>query len=213
MKVTREMKIGEVLEMDEEKILNTLAMLSANFERLRHPRLRRAMSGRVTVEQAAKIARVPLTEMLYVLNLTLGEDEETLSDELFKSDINDFDFHETNPPEKPLEITNVVDTEKKRVRYIDLMPFHEAKRDPMPVILRGWKNLKNSQNILLIKHPFDPIPLRELFLRRFEMASWAEERKPGEWYIYFYRPFATAKAAVYPPIRNKAFLRTFAAAG
>lgn len=213
MKVTREMKIEEVLAMDEEKVLNTLAVLSTNFERLRHPRLRRAMSGRVTVEQAAKVARVPLTEILYVLNLTLGEDEETLSDELFQSEINDFDFHETNPPVKPEEIANVEDSDKKRVRYIDLMPFHEAKRDPMPVILQGWKNLRNDQNILLIKHPFDPIPLRELFLRRFEMASWAEERKPGEWYIYFYRPFATVKATAHPPIHNKVFLRSFAAVG
>lgn len=213
MKVTREMKIEEVLEMGEEKVLNTLATLSTNFERLRHTRLRRAMSGRVTVEQAAKVARVPLTEMLYVLNLTLGEDEETLSKELFASDLDDFEYPETDPPEKPDEIANVDESDKKRVRYIDLMPFHEAKYDPLPVILKGWKNLKKEQNILLIKHPFDPIPLRELFLRRFEMASWAEERKPGEWFIYFYRPFATAKAAVYPPIGNKVFLKTFAASG
>ncbi len=64
MKVTREMKIKEVLAMNEEKVLSTLIMLAPEFERLNYPKLRRAMSGRVSVEQAAKIARVPLTEML-----------------------------------------------------------------------------------------------------------------------------------------------------
>ena len=59
MKVTREMKIKEVLAMDEEKVLAMLVLLAPEFERLNHPKLRRAMSGRVTVEQAAKIARVP----------------------------------------------------------------------------------------------------------------------------------------------------------
>ncbi len=213
MKVTREMKIKEVLAMDEEKVLNTLAMLSTNFERLRHPLLRRAMEGRVSVEQAAKVARVPLTEMLYLLNLTLGEDEEKLSKELVRSDPRDFNFQETNQPVKPEEIANVDDSDKARVRYVDLMPLHESKRDPIRVILRGWKKLSNSRDILLIKHPFDPIPLRELFLRRFEMASWAEERKPGEWYIYFYRPISSAKAEAHPPVRNQVFLRSFAATG
>ncbi len=213
MKVTREMKIKEVLAMDEEKVLNTLAMLSTNFERLRHPHLRHAMEGRVSVEQAAKVARVPLTEMLYVLNLALGEDEEKLSKELVRSDPQDFNFQETNQPIKPEEIANVDDLDKERVRYIDLMPFHESKRDPMRVILRVWKKLGDSRDILLIKHPFDPIPLRELFLRRFGTSSWAEERKPGEWYIYFYHPISSVKAEAHPPIRNQAFRRSFVAVG
>ena len=83
MKVTREMKIKEVLALDEEKVLSTLQMLAPEFERLNYPKLRRALSGRVSVEQAARIARVPLTEMLYVLNLALGEDEAELSAKLF----------------------------------------------------------------------------------------------------------------------------------
>lgn len=54
------------------------------------------------LEQAAQVARVPLTEMLYVLNLTLGEDEERLSQELAASDINDLDVHETSLRSNPM---------------------------------------------------------------------------------------------------------------
>jgi hypothetical protein len=210
MKVRRDMKIKEVLAMNEEKVLNTLAMISPNFERLRHPKLRRAMSGRVSVEQAAKVARIPLSEMLYVLNLALGEDEAELSAELFSSDWQDFQYTDTDPPVKPAEIANVKDTDEK-VIFVDLMPFHDARRDPMPAIAKGLTNLKKVEDILLIKHPFDPIPLRDMYLRRYKLASWAEERTRGVWYVYFYHPSAKAGAAVYPPVCNKVFLRAVAA--
>jgi len=211
MKVTREMKIKEVLAMNEEKVLSTLTMLAPEFERLNYPKLRRAMSGRVSVEQAARIARVPLTEMLYVLNLSLGEDEAELAAELFLSDWKDFEYTDANLPVKPSEIVNIKDTDAQ-VIFVDLMQQAEEKRDPMPAIAKGLVGLKNPVDVLLIKHPFDPIPLREMFARRQGLASWAEERKPGEWFVYFYRPFETAAVAAHPPVRNKVFLKAMAAA-
>ena len=204
------MKIKEVLQMNEEKVLSTLTMLATEFERLNYPKLRRAMSGRVSVEQAAKIARIPLTEMLYVLNLALGEDEAELSAELFLSDWKDFEYTDTNLPIKPLEIANIKDTDAQVVS-VDLMPQAREKRDPMPAIAKGLVSLKNPTDILLIRHPFDPIPLREMYARRQNLASWAEERKPGEWYVYFYRQYEEATVAAHPPVNNKVFLKAVAA--
>jgi hypothetical protein len=210
MKVRRDMKIKEVLAMNEEKVLNTLMMLSTNFERLRHPKLRRAMSGRVSVEQAAKVARVPLTEILYVLNLALGEDEAELSAELFAGDWDDFEYTDTNLPTKPAEIAGVKDTDENVV-FVDLMPLHETRSDPMPAIMKGLANLEEARDILLLRHPFDPIPLRELFARRYDLASWAEERKSGDWFVYFYRPTTSAEVAAHPPVRHQVFARTASA--
>lgn len=203
MKVNRDMKIKEVLAINEEKMLATFGLLAPEFERLQYPKLRRAMSGRVTVEQAAKIARIPLTEMLYVLNLALGEDEAELAAELFLSPWDDFEYNDANLPVKPFEIGNLKDTDK-RVVFVDLMPQAREKRDPMPAIAKGLISLKNLEDVLLLRHPFDPIPLREMFTRR-GLASWAEERTPGEWFIYFYRPTAFAAAAAHPPVNYKAF--------
>ena len=209
MKVTREMKIKEVLAMNEEKVLDTLEMLAPEFERLRHQKLRRAISGRVSVEQAAKIARIPLTEILYVLNLALGDDEAELSAELFLSRWEDFEYTDANLPVKPFEIANVKDTDG-RVIFVDLMPQAEEKRDPMPAIAKGLVSLNKSEDVLLLRHPFDPIPLREMFARR-GLASWAEERKLGEWFIYFYHPTASAAvAAAHPPMSHKVFLKAAA---
>ena len=205
MKITRDMKIKEVLAFDEEKMLRTLGLLAPEFERLRYPKLRRAMSGRVSVEQAAKIARIPLAEILYALNLALGENERALSDELCLSDWEDFSFHETNPPVKPAEIADLKDADA-RVHFVDLMPQHWAHRDPMPAIAKGLVGLKNDADVLLLRHPFDPIPLREMYARR-GFASWAEEREPFEWFIYFYRPAAFAKASANPPVAHKVFVK------
>ncbi len=210
MKITRDMKIKEVLAINEEKMLNTLFWLAPEFERLRYKKLRRAMSGRVSVEQAARIARIPLTEMLYVLNLAVGEREENLSEELRQRDWTDFEFHETNPPLKPMEILNLKD-DNPNVVFVDLMSYAEDKLDPMPAIAKGLVSLKRPEEILLLRHPFDPIPLRDMFARR-GYASWAEERKQGEWFIYFYRPMISAKAVAHFPVNNKVFARAACAA-
>lgn len=203
MKITSDMKIKDVLAFDEEKMLQTLFRLAPEFERLRYKKLRRAMSGRVSVGQAARLARIPLTEMLYVLNLALGEPEEKLSKELRRKDWTDFEYHETNPPVKPAELINLGDDDPNIV-FVDLMAYAEAHRDPMPAIAKGLVSLKRPEEILLLKHPFDPIPLRDMFARR-GFSSWAEERQAGVWFIYFYRPAAAAKATAHFPVNHKVF--------
>ena len=205
MKITSDMKIREILAFNEEKMLSTLGWLAPEFERLQHAKLRRAMSGRVSVAQAARIARIPLTEMLYVLNLAAGEPEENLSAELKSRQAEDFEFHEANPPEKPCELINLED-DNPNVVFVDLMAFAAENRDPMPAITRGLVSLKKMEDVLLIKHPFDPIPLRDMFARR-GFSSWAEERRPGEWFIYFYHPMPSAKAKVHLPVNNKVLAR------
>jgi hypothetical protein len=82
MKVTSDMELQAVWAIDEEKILRTLEWLAPDLVRLQYPNPLRATIGSVTVRQAARIARIPLGEMLYVLNLAAGETDEVLSSEL-----------------------------------------------------------------------------------------------------------------------------------
>lgn len=210
MKITRDMKIKEVLAMNEEKMLATLFWLAPEFERLRYKKLRRAMSGRVSVEQAARIARIPITEMLYVLNLAAGEPEENLSGELAELAWADFEYHESNPPIKPMELINLKD-DSPNVLFVDLMPYAEDKLDPMPAIAKGLVSLKKPEDVLLLKHPFDPIPLRDLLARK-GFSSWAEERKPGVWFVYFFHLNLAAGAVAHSPVNHKVFARAACAA-
>lgn len=210
MKITRDSKIKDVLALNEEKMITALMWLAPEFERLRYPKLRRAMAGRVSVSQAARIARIPLTEVLYVLNLALGEDEAELSEELSLFSRDDLQYEDANPPAKPAQIAATRDDDLNVV-FVDLMLQADEKRDPMPAIAKGLVNLKRPSEVLLLRHPFDPIPLRDMFARR-GFASWAEERKLGEWFIYFYRPALRTKAAAHPPVRSDVYARAFAAA-
>jgi len=210
MKITGDSKIKEVLAINEEKMVTTLMWLAPEFERLQYPKLRRAMAGRVSVSQAARIARIPLTEILYVLNLAAGENEAELSEELSLCGPDGFQYTETNLPVKPAEIATAKDT-NANVVFVDMMRLADEKRDPMPAIAKGLVGLKRSSEILLLRHPFDPIPLRDMFARR-GFASWAEERKLGEWFIYFYRPVLRAAASAHPAIMQDVYARAFAAA-
>jgi hypothetical protein len=205
MKVRAEMKVKEVLELGEH-LLSAFVWLAPEFERLNHPKLRRAMSGRVTVAQAARIARIPLSEALYVLNLAAGVDSEELAGELQVYSCETHEFHETNPPRKPREISGLEDTDP-RINLVDVIEQAEKHLDPMPKIAKGLVSLKHAEDVLLVHHPFDPIPLRDMFARR-GYASWAEERQQGHWFIYFYKPSAAAGAIAHPPVDNLVYAKT-----
>ena len=210
MKVTAEMKVKEALEVNE-KMLEAFTWLAPEFERLRNDKLRRAMSGRITVSQAAKIARVPLTEALYLLNLASGVDEETLCEELRNFADEDYSYEEINSPVKPSELHGVLDIDLN-VHFIDVTDESTRQIDPLQKITKGLASLKNRRDILLVRHPFDPIPLRELFARKHKLESWAEERKPNDWYIYFFRQNAKAAAVAHPSVNNRVYKVAFATA-
>lgn len=86
MKITPDMNVNDLLEINEEKMLKTLAWLAPDLGRLQSPDPLRAIIGSVSIEQAARVARIPLAEMLYVLNLAAGEKEDALAEELCARD-------------------------------------------------------------------------------------------------------------------------------
>ena len=209
MRVTAEMKVRDALKINE-RMLDAFTWLAPEFERLRNPALRKVMANRITIEQAARVAKIPLTEALYVLNLAAGESAEQLHREFDFLPVSAFERTTDNPPRKPRELVGLKDDDS-RVRFADVMPQAERGEDPLPVIMRYMIALESDDEVLLVRHPFDPLPLRDLFARR-GYASWAEERRPNDWYIYFYRPSARAEAVAHPALTHEALARAAAAA-
>jgi len=128
-----------------------------------------------------------------VTYLAAGEDEETLNAELLMLLQRAFECRAENPPRKPRELVNLADADP-RVVFVDVTPLARHDQDPQPAVIRGLMALDEEHDVLLVRHRYDPIPLRDLFAAR-SFASWAEERRPHDWYIYFYRPSAGAAAA------------------
>ena len=208
MRVDSEMKVKEVLKFNEHMI-DAFVWLAPAFERLRNPVMRKAMARRVSVEQAARIARVPLMEALYLLNLAAGEDEQKLTAELR---LMNQDGHRHTPQDTermPGELEGLCDNDP-RVHFVDVLAQAETSVDPRPAIMHGLSELHETDDVLLIRHRFDPLPLRDLF-KRSGFASWAKERRPNEWYIYFYRPGVRAAAVVQPPMSVAAFFHAASA--
>ena len=208
MIVTEDMKVRDALEINEH-MLDAFVWLGPEFERLRKPALRKLMAGRVSVSQAARIAGLPLAEALYVLNLAAGEEEQALSAELHLLPQRAFECRAENPPRKPRELAGLADADA-RVVFVDVTPHAERDEDPRPAVMRGLMRLDEEHDVLLVHHRYDPVPLRDLFAAR-GFASWAEERAPHDWYVYFYRPSAAAAAAARPPLPAARFARAVAA--
>jgi Domain of unknown function (DUF1858)/Uncharacterized conserved protein (DUF2249) len=208
MKVTAEMKVKDALKINKQ-MLEAFVWLAPEFERLRNPVLRRVMANRVTIEQAARVAKLPLTEALYVLNLAAGMETAELHSELNAMPVTAFHPTPDNPLSKPVEIVELKDDDA-RVRFADMMPDAQRQADPLPTIMRHLLSLRDASEVLLVRHPFDPIPLRDLLARR-GYGSWAEERYPSDWYIYFYRPRDRAAARAHPPLPVALYARAIAA--
>ncbi|MGI8555873.1 MAG: DUF2249 domain-containing protein [Pyrinomonadaceae bacterium] len=103
-----------------------------------------------------------------------------------------------------LEILGLKDSDP-RIIFVDIILQAEKHQDPMPKIVKTLVSLK-LDDVLLVHHPFDPILLRNMFARR-GYASWAEERRPEHWFIYFYIPSAAVGAIAHPPVDNLVYAK------
>ncbi|HKZ79595.1 MAG TPA: DUF2249 domain-containing protein [Pyrinomonadaceae bacterium] len=206
MKVTPELTVKDVLNIDEGMV-DAFIWISPAFEQLRNPTLRQAMAERMTVAQAARLGQVPLNEALYVLNLAAGENERRLLCELENSE-DRFNYSPENP-RRPRELQGLRDNDK-HIILVDVVSYVARNEDPRPAIMHGLTELRDYEDVLLVRHAFDPVPLRELFESR-GFATWAEERRPGDWYVYFYRPTVLAGAVVQTAEATPAKARAFAA--
>ena len=101
---------------------------------------------------------------------------------------------------KPRELIGLSDTDRL-VHFVDAVakPAEEAA----PAVERELERLQYGDEVLLVRNSRNPLLTRVEFGRR-GYASWAEERRPAEWYVYFYRPHASAGAAARIPAKARA---------
>ena len=109
------------------------------------------------------------------------------------------DLRPATPP-KPRELLGLKDDDRL-VHFVDALgrPPEEAGA----AVLSELGHLRYGDEVLLVRNSRDPVVTRFEFGGR-GYASWVEERRAGEWYVYFYRPHACAGAAAFRPVKARA---------
>ena len=180
--ITKDVKISKLLK-EYPGSLDILLRISPHFSKLKNKVLRKALAGRVSIEQAASIAGVDLNNLLSELN---HSKENSGSNEINTEELeevkNDIPIVKPIHSEEKPEYLKTVTTDK--MSYLDVRPIINSGADPLKNILSKIKELKAGE-VLEIKNSFEPIPLYTV-LGKKGFSHWTE-REDGIFKVYFYK--------------------------
>lgn len=174
--ITPDLKVSRMLK-EHPKTLEVLLQASPHFARLKNPILRRALAGRVTVAQAARIAGVDVVQLLRDLNAAIGRQREFAA-WLKEHGAGLAEVGETGRPAA---------LEGRPERVLDVRPIIDSGKDPFRDIMAVVDALKEEEVLHLI-NSFEPIPLYDVM----EKKGFAHhtEKQDDSFHVYFYRVFA-----------------------
>lgn len=172
--ITKDMKISKMLS-SYPQTMEVLIKASPHFKKLENKILRKALAGRVTVEQAASIAGVDLYSLLFELNKSINNSNEPIK-------IMNEEMHNEEKIKQKPEILEKISVDK--IHQLDVRPIIESGKDPFQNIMAAVKELKDDE-ILLIINSFEPIPLYSI-LGKKGFEHWTE-KEDNLFRIYFYK--------------------------
>ncbi|WKZ70083.1 MAG: DUF2249 domain-containing protein [Melioribacteraceae bacterium] len=173
--ITKEMRVSHVLQQYPDT-LEIFIKASPHFSKLKNKILRKALAGRVTVEQAAKIGGVDLYNFLFELNKAINQ----LPDNFEKM---------MNRPKQEEELgTNkpefLINAERGKIKELDVRPIIDEGKDPLSTIMNFVKNIADDEIFLLI-NSFEPLPLYTVLGNKgFEHFT---EKVDNTFKVYFYK--------------------------
>lgn len=185
LRPTRETKIADLLEAYPDMI-EILARFNPHFALLRRPALRKLMASLVTIEKAARTARVDVNEMLAAIYRAIGEP--------LPADPGG-PAPAVTPPDAPMP-EELRDLPEERRVTLDVRAEVRAGEEPYHRIMKAIAALRPDQ-VLRLGNVFEPVPLYDVLAGR-GFARWVERRGPEEWWITFYRPARPVGASPAP---------------
>ncbi|MGE5353045.1 MAG: DUF2249 domain-containing protein [Acidobacteriota bacterium] len=172
--ITKDMKISRLLE-EYPGSLEALIRVSPHFRKLENKMLRKALAGRVTVEQAAKVAGVELDFLLTELNRS-AESMAAVTAEAAETQ------QETSSSEEKPELLRNLSPGK--IVTLDVRPILDSGKDPLKDIFSKVKELKEGEALLII-NTFEPVPLYSRM--KDKGFSHFTETEAGLWKVYFFK--------------------------
>jgi len=171
--VRRSDVVSDVLARDES-LIEVLVRRAPALAKLRNRAMRRVMARLVTIEQAARIAKIPPVLLVQDLNRALGirtpdDDQRTASNDAPAS---------KSPEPRPSRPGGA------RVVELDVRTELRAGREPFSTIMRAVAALEESE-VLRLRATFEPLPLCAVLSKR-GLAFRTEEHAVDDWSAWFW---------------------------
>lgn len=168
------MKVLDVLNKYPET-LDVFISISPHFKKLQNKILRKAIASRVTIEQAAKIANVDLSNLLFEMNKKINSEFIPQSSEKLNHQ------EEYKILRKPEFLDTIL---SDKIVKLDVRPIINQGLDPFLNIMNTVNQLKEDEILLLI-NSFEPIPLYTV-LGKKGFDHWTE-KVDDAFKVYFFR--------------------------
>lgn len=151
MKINGQTKISVLIKHDKDAI-EAIASINPHFNKLKNPILRRVVAPRVTIEDAARIGKCEVNEILQKLS-AIGFEIETISQlKEEKAIIKD-----------NIKIMQAINSGK--VKSLDVRPVLEEGTDPFKHIMDALKELPDGYALEVI-NSFEPTPLIKILNKK-----------------------------------------------
>lgn len=162
-------RVNDVLARDEH-LVDVFVRHSAHFNKLRNRAMRRVMGRLVTVQDAARLADVPVGDLLRDLNAALGAAAPTV-----------------DPSTQPAAIprTGRSHPADAPVVTVDVRDDLRQGREPLARIMLGVSTLHEDE-VLRVRAIFEPVPLLAVLAKR-GFASETVQHGPDDWSVWFWR--------------------------
>ena len=146
--ITPKTRVGELLDSYPE-LEQVLMELSPASKKLKNPVLRKTVAKVATLQQAASLGNIPVTEVINTLRSEVGQ-------QLFEGEVSGNDIN--------YEAPGWFDPGKVKVSF-DASPLIESGQNPMQEVFTHLEQCKAGE-IFLLTTPFVPAPIIELISKR-----------------------------------------------
>ena len=164
--ITPKTRVGELLN-SYPQLESVLLKLAPAFSKLKNPVLRKTVGKVATLQQAASLGNIPVTEIINTLRSEVGQ--ELFNDDNIQGIINLKEpewFHQD-----------------KVTRSFDATPLINAGQNPMQEIFRHLEKIGKGE-LFLLTTPFLPAPIIELIQKK-GYDHYSHQREKDLWLTYF----------------------------
>lgn len=172
--VTHRDRVSDVIARDES-LVEVFVRHSSHFTRLRNRSMRRIMGRLVTIDEAARIASIPVALLVRDLNDALGiADPPTEVAELSAVPVaRESDGALMHPPKAPIV-------------EVDVREDLRAGREPFSKIMSAVGALDENE-VLHLRAIFEPAPLFTVLAKR-GLVHESHAHAPDDWSVWFWKP-------------------------